>query len=189
MKKLYSYSFLLASLFCALAISARAQEVAGASNAWQGQTDIKLKGADGKTYDTASLRGNVLLVSFGATWCEPCREELQALEQLKKEYRDKPVKFIWISIESQDEVSDGALRDYAKKLKISFPVLRDPDKATFSRFSARLRLPTILFYDKSGKLSTPNHVGMAAIPIYLAKMRERLDKLLMMEAATSAKGR
>ncbi|MDT4953374.1 MAG: hypothetical protein QOJ02_1512 [Acidobacteriota bacterium] len=189
MKKLYSYLLLLASLFCALVISAHGQVVAGASDAGQVQTDIKLRGADGKTYDTASLRGNVLLVSFGATWCEPCREELQALEQLKKEYRDKPVKFIWISIESQDEVSDGALRDYAKKLKISFPVLRDPDKATFSRFSTRLRLPTILFYDKSGNLSTPNHVGMAAIPIYLAKMRERLDKLLTMEAATNANGR
>jgi peroxiredoxin len=188
MMKLYSYTFLLAALFCALAITASAQ-VVGASNAEQGQTDIRLKGADGKTYDTASLRGNVLLVSFGATWCQPCREELQALEQLKKEYKDKPVKFLWISIESPDEVSDGALRDYAKKLKLSFPVLRDPEKATFSRFSARLRLPTILFFDKAGKLSTPNHVGMAAIPIYIARMRERLDQLLTMEAATNATGR
>jgi thiol-disulfide isomerase/thioredoxin len=188
MKKLFSYLFLLASFFCALALSAGGQ-VARTSNAEQGQNGIKLKGADGKTYDIASLRGNVVLVSFGATWCQPCREELQALEQLKKEYRDKPVKFLWISIESPEEVSDGGLRDYAKKLKISFPVLRDPDKSTFSRFSARLRLPTILFYDKSGNLSTPNHVGMAAIPIYLAKMRERLDKLLRTEAATNSTGR
>jgi thiol-disulfide isomerase/thioredoxin len=186
MKKLYLHSFIFASLLCALVGSARAQVV---SNPASEPISIKLRGVDGKAYDVASLHGNVVLVSFGATWCLPCKEELQALEHLKKEYKDKPVKFLWISIESQEEVSDGALRDYAKKLKISFPVLRDPDKATFSRFSTRLRLPTILFFDKSGKLSTPNHVGMAAIPVYMARMRERLDKLLTMEAATISTGR
>ena len=139
---------------------------------------IQLKGADGKNYDIANMRGQVVLVSFGATWCQPCKEELKALEQLKKEYKDKPVKFIWVSIESEEEVSDSGLRSYAKQLKLSFPVLRDPDKRTFARFSQRLRLPTILFFDREGKLSPPNHVGMAAIPVYMAKMRERLDKLL-----------
>jgi thiol-disulfide isomerase/thioredoxin len=186
MKKLYLYSCIFAFLLCAVASSARAQVVANPTGE---QVNIKLRGTDGKTYDVASLRGNVVLVSFGATWCQPCKEELQALEQLKKEYKDKPVKFLWISIESQEDVSDGALRDYAKKLKLSFPVLRDPDKATFSRFSTRLRLPTILFYDKSGKLSTPNYVGMAAIPLYMSTMRSRLDKLLTMEAATNSTGR
>ncbi len=145
---------------------------------------IQLKGADGKNYDIASMRGQVVLVSFGATWCQPCKEELKALEQLKKEYSDKPVKFLWVSIESEEEVSDGELRSYAKHLKFSFPVLRDPDKRTFARFSQRLRLPTILFFDREGKFSLPNHVGMAAIPVYMAKMRERLDKILKTEAAT-----
>ena len=145
---------------------------------------IQLKGADGKSYDISSMRGQVVLVSFGATWCLPCKEELKALEQLKKEYKDKPVKFVWVSIESEEEVSDDGLRKYAKQLKLSFPVLRDPDKRTFARFSQRLRLPTILFFDREGKLVLPNHVGMAAIPIYMAKMRERLDKILTPEAAT-----
>jgi thiol-disulfide isomerase/thioredoxin len=185
MKRLYLCSFIFAFLLCALASSTQAQVLA---NQTQEEVAIKLRGVDGKTYDVASLRGNVVLVSFGATWCLPCREELQALEQLKKEYKDKPVKFLWIDIESHEDVSDGALRDYAKKLKISFPVLRDPDKSTFSRFSTRLRLPTILFFDKSGKLSTPNHVGMAEIPLYMSTMRGRLDKLLTLEAATNKNG-
>lgn len=147
---------------------------------------IQLKGADGKSYDIATMRGQVVLVSFGATWCQPCKEELKALEQLKKEYRDRPVKFVWISIESEDDVSDGDLRSYAKQLKISFPVLRDPEKRTFARFSQRMRLPTILFFDRQGNLSLPNHVGMAPIPVYMAKMRERLDKLLTTEAVTNS---
>ena len=183
MKRIFLFTFLCASLLLALTTQAQAQDSAIASPPEEPLT-IQLIGADGKLYDIASMRGQVVLVSFGATWCVPCKEELRALEELKKEYRDKPVKFIWVSIESEEEVSDGGLRSYAKQLKLSFPVLRDPDKRTFARFSQRLRLPTILFFDREGKLVLPNHVGMADIPIYMAKMRERLDKILTPEAAT-----
>jgi thiol-disulfide isomerase/thioredoxin len=173
MRKLFFLTFLLA---CTL-VSARAQSVASQSV----DASLRLRGMDGKTYDLANMRGQVVLVSFGATWCEPCKEELKALEQLKKEYKDKPVTFLWVDIESEEEVSNSGLKDYAKKLKLSFPVLRDPDRSTFARFSQRLRLPTILFFDKQGRLSTPNHVGMATPSLYLSTMRGRLDKLLATE--------
>jgi thiol-disulfide isomerase/thioredoxin len=185
MKRIFLLAFFSALFLGVLLCPACAQDSAVAGVPEE-PASIQLKGADGKSYDIASMRGQVVLVSFGATWCLPCKEELKALEQLKKEYKDKPVKFVWISIESEDDVSDGDLRSYAKQLKISFPVLRDPDKRTFARFSQRLRLPTILFFGRDGKLSLPNHVGMADIPIYLAKMRERLDKLLTTEAVTNS---
>jgi thiol-disulfide isomerase/thioredoxin len=155
------------------------------ANSAYAQTSIRLKGTDGKTYDISNFRGSVILLSFGATWCQPCKEELKALEELKKEYKDKPVKFLWVDIEGTDQVSDGDLRDYAKKLKVSFPVLRDPDNTTFSRFSPRRRLPTILFFDKLGRLSLPNHVGMSAVPLYMSTMRARLDRLLALNAPNS----
>ena len=175
MKKLVHLTFLCAFIFTLA--SARAQSVTTQPD----DTSIRLRGTDGKTYDIASMRGQVVLVSFGATWCEPCKEELKALEQLKKEYRDKPVTFLWISVEGEDQVSNSGLKDYAKKLKLSFPVLRDPDRATFAKFSPRMRLPTILFFDREGRLSMPNHVGMAALPLYLSTIRGRLDKLLATE--------
>lgn len=183
MKRIFSLTFLCASLLFAAA-SALAQAPAGPLVPPADSSDLKLRGADGKTYDISSMRGQVVLVSFGATWCLPCKEELKALEQLKKEYKDKPVRFVWISIEGEDEVSDGGLRDYAKGLKLSFPVLRDPDRTIFARYSPRLRMPTVLFFDRDGKLSLPNHVGMADAPLYMATMRKRLDKLLTEEAAT-----
>jgi thiol-disulfide isomerase/thioredoxin len=183
MKRIFSLTFLCASLLL-VAASARAQDPAAQLVPPPDSSDLKLRGADGKTYDVGGMRGQVVLVSFGATWCLPCKEELKALEQLKKEYKDKPVQFLWISIESEEEASDGRLREYAKGLKLSFPVLRDPDKSVFARYSQRLRMPTVLFFDREGKLSLPNHVGMADAPVYMAKMRARLDKLLTEEAAT-----
>ena len=152
-------------------------------------SDIKLRGVDGRMYDLSSLRGNVLLVSFGATWCEPCKDELKGLEQLKNEYKNKPVKILWVDVESEEQVSNSRLKDYVKKFKVSFPVLRDTDRTTFARFQPRLRLPTILFFDKSGKLSTPNHVGMAEMSLYLKTMRARLDQLLAMDAGNNSAGR
>jgi thiol-disulfide isomerase/thioredoxin len=183
MKRICLLTFFCVLFSLALTIPARGQD-AGVETPPVDSTDLRVRGADGKTYDVASMRGQVVLISFGATWCIPCKEELKALELLKKEYSGKPVKFLWISIEGETEVTDGVLRDYAKRLKITFPVLRDPDRTIFARYSTRLRMPTVLFFDRDGKLSLPNHVGMAAVEVYMAKMRERLDKLLTMEAAT-----
>lgn len=188
MKRIYLFTFLCAWLLCALNMQVRAQDAAE-ENLTEEPPVLKLKGADGKTYDLASMRGQVVLVSFGATWCEPCKEELKALEQLKKEYKERNVSFLWVSIESEDEVSDSGLRNYAKKLKISFPVLRDPDKSTFARFSTRMRLPTILFFDRAGKLSLPNHVGVTAIARYMDDLRARIDKILATDAATNSTDR
>ena len=183
MKRIFSLTLLCAALLAA-AVSSRAQTPAAPLVPPPDSSDLKLRGADGKTYDVSALRGQVVLVSFGATWCVPCREELKALEQLKKEYKDKPVSFLWISIESEEEVSNGGLREYAKGLKLSIPVLRDPDRTIFARYSQRLRMPTVLFFGRDGKLSLPNHVGMADAPLYMATMRKRLDQLLNEEAAT-----
>ena len=142
------------------------------------ETKIRLAGIDGQTYDVAQMRGSVVLVSFGATWCTPCSAELYALEELKREYKDKPVKFFWVSIESSDAVSDKELQKYSRARKLSFPVLRDPAQITFGQFTKRVRLPLVVFYDKEGRLDNPVHFGMAAPEVYKGRMRERLNKLL-----------
>src|SRR5258708_5714674 len=67
---------------------------------------MKLQGLDGKVYDLADLRGSVVLVSFGATWCAPCTTELRALEELLAEFKEKPVKFFWVSVERPEEITN-----------------------------------------------------------------------------------
>lgn len=141
--------------------------------------DMKLQGLDGRIYDMNDLRGNVVLVSFGATWCAPCSTELKALEELLTEYRDKPVKFYWVSIESPEQVSNGVLKRYAKERKVSFPVLRDTAKMVFSQFSPRVRLPMIVLMGKDGRVDAPVQFGMRSpTDAYKADMRVRLNKLL-----------
>ena len=150
------------------------------------EPSMKLQGLDGKINDLADLRGNVVLVSFGATWCAPCTIELRALQELLGEYRNKPVKFFWVSIESAEQASNSELRQYAKERKLTFPVLRDTSQMVFLQFAQRVRLPMIVMLRKDGKLDTPVQFGMRnPVEAYKSDLRARLNKLL---AESSAEG-
>ena len=174
-KKFYLPVALLLVFLCVGALS-HAKSHADSNDV---QVSIKLKGVDGKTYDVAAMRGEVVLVSFGATWCKPCVWELEALEDLKKEYAGRGVRFLWVSIENEDQTSNELLRDYAKSLKMTIPVLRDPEKTAYAQFSERVRLPMVVFFDRAGKFVAPKHTGMTTqAEEYKKLIRGRLDALL-----------
>src|SRR3979490_1557962 len=99
--RLHSRALLIA-LF-AIGLLCVANPASGQVKTTEAGPTMKLQGLDGKVYDMADQRGNVVLVSFGATWCAPCTTELRALEELLTEYRNQPVKFYWVSIESPDQ--------------------------------------------------------------------------------------
>ena len=187
MKKFYLFTFILAAFAGAplCSVCVKAQQPQRQTIEGEAPAAIALKGVDGKTYDLAEMRGNVVLVSFGATWCAPCAEELRALEELKTEYKTQPVKFLWISLDPPEEVSDKKLRSYAKAIKMSFPVLRDPTKMTYAQFSTTVRLPLVLLYNKEGVL-TAKQFGMAATTEkYKTALRARFNKLLAAQSSAA----
>src|SRR6266404_4421630 len=174
-----AYRILLEALFFIALVCAAHQLTFAQQNIASVEPKLKLQGLDGRVYDLADQRGNVVLVSFGATWCAPCSTELRALEELMAEYRTKPVKFYWVSIEGPDEVSNSALKRYAKDRKVSFAVLRDTAKMVFSQFSPRVRLPMIVLLGKDGHVDAPVQFGMRSpADAYKGDLRARLNKLL-----------
>ena len=169
----------VAALLAALLFSSTQHSVSGQTDTGPKQPLIRLQGIDRHYYDVAEMRGSVLLISFGATWCAPCSGELYALEELKREYQGKPVKFFWVTIENDGQISDSGLKRYADQHKLSFPVLRDPTRTVFLQFSPRVKLPMIVFFDKYGHLDGPAQFGMSSdADNYKGRVRERLDTLL-----------
>jgi peroxiredoxin len=145
---------------------------------------FKLQALDGRVTDLANEKGNVVLVSFGATWCAPCSSELRILNEVLTEYKDKPVKFFWVSVEAPEQINNAALKRYAKLRNLSFPVLRDSSQAVFSQFSPRVRLPMIVVLNKNGEVDGAAQFGMRApAEAYKTDIRARLDKLLATRVA------
>ena len=61
------------------------------------------------------------VVNFWATWCPPCVTELPYFEKLSKEYQDKEVKFILISLDFPSQI-ESRLIPFLKDNKITADV-------------------------------------------------------------------
>jgi thiol-disulfide isomerase/thioredoxin len=186
MRLFFRTAFALVILLAAAA-GARAQEKGGPEAPAAGD-GFRLKGLDGKFYDTSEMRGDVLVVSFGATWCVPCAWEQVAVEELKVEYAGKPVRFLWVSIEDTKRVSNNILRHYVKERRMTVPVLRDPGGVALAQYERTgTRIPVVVFFDAEGHVSGPAHRGMSQdITAYKQLVRERVNALLAARAAGAA---
>jgi len=190
MKKLSIITLLLLSLV--FVPWSRGQSLAPSSGATD-EVNFKLMGIDGKSYNTSDLRGNVLVVSFGATWCIACKEELAILEQLQAEYAAKPVKFFWVDIESSKEVSDKKLRAYMKERNVTIPALRDTDRSFYNQAVANVntgmdegsktRVPLLVLIDQAGHITLPGQFGMTNGA--KANIQRRLERLLAAQNLSS----
>ena len=67
-------------------------------------------------------RGHVTLVNIWATWCEPCKAEMPAIEQLYDSLGPRGFRVASVSI---DREGPAVVRDYAAKLKLTFDLLLD----------------------------------------------------------------
>jgi thiol-disulfide isomerase/thioredoxin len=85
----------LPRLLCVLAVCVCAVLPVHAKRA----PDPGFKSLDGQSRKLSSLRGQIVVVNFWATWCGPCQEELPRLEKIAQSYAGKPVTFVRISID------------------------------------------------------------------------------------------
>ena len=82
-----------------------------------------LEDLSGRTWNLAELRGKVVFVNFWATWCQPCVEELPAMETLQQGMA--AASFQMLAILNNDDPRLAA--NLARKMGLTFPVLLDPD--------------------------------------------------------------
>ena len=121
----------------------------------------------GGRVDLSQWRGQVLLVHFFATWCEPCREELPALQRLAE--RSAGVSVIAISV-GEPELR---VRRFAETAGTNFPILLDGDQAVARSWQV-VNLPTtyVLDRDLNPTFVAESDVGWDALD--LAKLIEHL---------------
>lgn len=79
-----------------------------------------LETLDGDTMTSSDLLGKVAVINFWASWCEPCKTEMPALEQLTQEYPDTDFAVVGIVQDPDDREAIDAL---LSELGISYPIL------------------------------------------------------------------
>ena len=148
----------------------------------QNRVDFSLRSIDGQTVSSESLRGEVVVLAFGASWLPLSKTQLQGVRKLADEYSNKSVVVYWVSTESADSksknfASDQQLKSFAQKYGLNVTVLRDPDGAVSKKFGVD-QLPSIVILDREGNISGPPIGGLDPTGNLAAQLAPRLDKLL-----------
>lgn len=95
----------------------------------------------------AGYRGQVVIVNFWASWCEPCRQEMPSLQRLSERWHDKGLRVVTVA------VADGrkAATDFLWDSDVQLSVIHDPAQALNRPWGARV-LPTTFILDRRHRI-------------------------------------
>jgi peroxiredoxin len=109
--------------------------------------DFQLKDLEGREIQLKSLRGNVVLLNFWATWCGPCRLEMPVIEKLHQQLHGKGLRVFGVNDEEIETI-----REYVAEHEYSFPTLVDIDQQAMNLYRIRA-IPTMVVIDREGKIA------------------------------------
>jgi peroxiredoxin len=118
--------------------------------------DFTLQDLEGNDVKLSKLleKGPVM-ISFWATWCSPCKEEMKKLFPVYEKYKDRGFTYLAINQDNQKSVSK--VKSYINANGYSFPVVLDPDKSVFESYSG-VGIPYSLLISKDKKIIS-KHLG------------------------------
>ncbi|MGI9106929.1 MAG: peroxiredoxin family protein [Pyrinomonadaceae bacterium] len=149
-----------------------------------GLADFSLRTVDGGSINSEMLRGDVVVLAFGASWLPLSRTQVEGVQKLADEYRDRDLRVYWVSTDSESPKSknyatDEQLRSFARKNGLKVGVLRDPEGALFKRMGVeRNQLPALVILDKDGSVSGDTIGGLDPDGNLVQRLSARLNKLL-----------
>ena len=125
--------------------------------------DFVAKTLDGKKVSLKSLRGQVVLLDFWATWCGPCVAEIPHLKEVVSHFKGKPFEIVAISLDDDRD----ALADFVKRM--GAPGLQTwsdagwDDNPACQAYNVQ-DLPTWFLIDREGFIHTRDPFGKKLIP-------------------------
>ena len=108
---------------------------------------LTLTTLDGQRIATADLRSKVVIVTFWATWCAPCREELPLLSRYASEHKAQGLVVLGFSLDTPDQLAQ--VRAVANTLSFPVGLLGDPHVRGYGRI---WHLPVSFVIDRDGLL-------------------------------------
>lgn len=113
---------------------------------------VDLKDINGKTVNTASIEnsGNPIIISFWATWCSPCKKELNTIhDEFEDWVAETGVKLIAVSVD--DERTKSRVAPYVDSKGWEYDILLDPN-GEFKRAMGVNNVPHTFVIDGRGEI-------------------------------------
>ena len=136
---------------------------------------VELKDINGKTFNTSDIDTNGLtIISFWATWCGPCKRELNTMHDLYLDWREnKNVTFIAVSIDDQKTVRSVPMYVNAKGWE--YLVLLDTN-GDFKRLMGVNNIPHTFLIDQKGDIVYSHNNYTYGDEIIFDEMIKKLTK-------------
>lgn len=134
--------------------------------------DFALRSFSGQNLRLSEFRGEVVVISFWATWCGPCQQELPRLADLNDRYAKAGLKTLGINLD------DDAARAEAmgRRLALTYPLLLDQAKEIARLYQVNT-MPLTVFIDREGVVRHVHEVfRVDDSPLYLEQIRRLIDE-------------
>jgi cytochrome c biogenesis protein CcmG, thiol:disulfide interchange protein DsbE len=120
------------------------------------------------TGSLADYRGQVVVLNYWASWCEPCREESPLLERWHR--RMKRERGTVLGVDTLDVTTDA--EEFIREYRLTYPMLRDGDGETHELFGI-VGYPETIVIDREGRIA-----ALRRGPVDEEFMREAVAPLL-----------
>lgn len=103
--------------------------------------------------DSEDTGTKVILVSFMASYCKPCKKELPWLQKMHEAYKGNGLRIVGVAIDSEAE-GQKLVSEILKEKGITFPVVKDQFNFVARRYLGnKVPLPSVFLVDKPGKIT------------------------------------
>lgn len=140
MKRILGFAF---AIFASLSVTAQSELPT---------TQIKDVNSGKKiAFNQTFEKGKVTVVSFWATWCVPCKKEINNVRRKMPEWK-KEADFNYMTVSIDESRAEGLVRSYAKSQGWDFPYYQDAN-SDLKRSLNFQNVPFTVIVDKAGKIA------------------------------------
>lgn len=120
--------------------------------------DFTLPVLEGGEVTLTELRGQTVLIDFWATWCPPCEFQIPILNEVYRDYRDRGVEVLGVSVDTE---GPGAVAAYLEKHEAVYPILMGSE--SLARKFGAPGFPALIVVGPDGRIHQ-RHVGLVERP-------------------------
>jgi cytochrome c-type biogenesis protein len=139
---------------------------------FQPAPEVEFQTLDAQPFHLASLRGQVVLLNFWATWCIPCRAEIPEFNAMQKDFQARGFTMVGASVSPVDTAD--AIRSFQKDVKQEYTVIRGPEEIG-AKFGNGPGLPVTYLLDRDGRIRQ-KFIGQTSRESFEAAIKPLLDE-------------